>query len=161
MSGPVSASYRAPCRPFDSGCRQCGAPIADSRAYCSVECSDVFQRNHFWNTASYAALERARPFGPTQKVHGHPWRGLPVCSRCFKVCQSFRDKREAEVNHIKPLNGTRPHFGCCHHQDNLEVVCHDCHVQIGIEQRAAGLIGRRVATRSRRAQEVSTLEMGA
>lgn len=136
----VADSYRPPCRPFNSGCRQCGKPIAKHRAYCSRSCSREFEQNHFWGTASYAAINRSRPFGPTQKPHGEPWRGRPVCARCLKECGSFGDKREAEVNHITPLNGVRPHFGCCHHQENLEVVCHACHVQIGIEQRAAGLI---------------------
>ena len=158
--------YRPPCLPHTSGCRQCGKEIPKHRAYCSNICANVFEANHFWSTASYRAIEKSRPFGPTQKPHGYPRHGKPTCARCLKECGSFGGKREAEVNHIHPLNGQRPHFGCCHHQENLEVLCHACHVEIGIEQRAAGLIGRQRVVRAatpprKRQQEALPLEMGA
>lgn len=95
------------------------------------------------------------PFGPAVEFVRQPWFGEPVCVRCegsayglaSPACEEngrhFPARHWApEVNHIRPLNGIRPAFGCCHHQENLEVVCHDCHVAIGIEQRAAGLIGK-------------------
>lgn len=73
----------------------------------------------------------------------------PVCRRCGKACGKLREdrhgwggQREAEVNHIRPVNGKRKFFSCDHHQENLEVLCHACHVVVGIEQRAAGLIGK-------------------
>ena len=142
--------YRAPCRPFATGCRQCGAEIKPTRATCSAECRQEFERNHFWGTASAEAINRARPFGPALEFKRQPWFGPPVCRRCGKFCESFEnkggvyitDRREAEVNHIVPVNGNRTHFGCCHHQENLEVLCHGCHVLVGIEQRRAGLIGK-------------------
>lgn len=128
----VWKSYRAPCRPHETGCRQCGNDIRPSRAYCSVECSNEFERNHFWGTAAAHAIWRARSDG----------HGRPTCARCGKTCGVFNwRQREAEVNHKVPVNGNRPHFGCCHHQENLEVLCHSCHVAVTKEQRRAGLIG--------------------
>lgn len=149
MSRPCWANYRAPCRPFVTGCRQCGTEIPGRRAYCSVVCQEAFEREHFWGTAAAEAIRRARPFGPAVEGQRQPWVGSPVCGRCGKACDGvigrhylYGCRREAEVNHKVPLNGHRPHFGCCHHQANLEVVCHGCHVEIGVEQRRAGLIGR-------------------
>lgn len=139
--------YRALCVPFETGCRQCGTEIAESRAYCSDVCRKAFERQHFWNTASSHALTLACPGGES---HVRDERGLwkrqqSVCRRCQKSCGLFlrhvNGQREAEVNHIVPVNGNRPHFGCCHHQENLEVLCHDCHVTVTKEQRRAGLIG--------------------
>lgn len=136
---PAWMDYRAPCRPFETGCRQCGKDIPARRANCSASCADVFEHNHFWNTARAEAIRRASPFGPAPECVRQPWIGWPVCSRCRQGTLS------PEVNHRVPLNrrrGRTYHFGCFNHQENLEVVCHDCHVQIGIEQRAAGLIGK-------------------
>lgn len=145
---PVSAEYRASCIPFPTGCRQCGTAIPDRRAYCSAACSDAFQEQHFWNTARPAALRRARPFGPALQPTWRDevvWFGAPICARCF--APAARRNRvgiwfAAEVNHIVPVNGLSRTFGCCNHQENLEVLCHDCHVQVGVEQRAASLIGK-------------------
>jgi hypothetical protein len=135
---PVWSDYRAPCRPFATGCRQCGTDISARRAYCSVECSEEFQQHHFWNTARWEAVRRACPETTDAAVLRLVYAERALCARCgAKAWQ----RSGPEVNHKVPLNGDRPAFGCCHHQENLEVVCHDCHVTIGIEQRAAGLIG--------------------
>ena len=48
---------------------------------------------------------------------------------------------EGEVNHIAPVNGDRDFFSCANHQDNLEVLCHRCHVMATREQRRRGIIG--------------------
>lgn len=147
--------YRAPCRPFDTGCRQCGKMITRGRAYCSGECSDTFQRNHFWNMARWQAI-RASMGADEKDAAGRylTYDERAVCARCGGPARGIRHPETVEdgrtfaasywapeVNHIRPLNGDRPDFGCCHHQDNLECVCHPCHVALGIEQRAAGLIG--------------------
>lgn len=150
---PVWSFYRAPCRPFDAGCRQCGKEITRGRAYCSAACRAPFQENHFWNTARFAAIRQSA----TVDADTIRRRGLDecaVCARCGGPARAVRWPETVEngrtypasywapeVNHKTPLNGDRPHFGCCHHLDNLECVCHPCHVAIGIEQRATGLIG--------------------
>lgn len=135
--------YRAPCIQHQSGCRQCGRTIENRLAYCSADCRDTFERNHFWGTASAHAIKLACPGGEShiRDERGHWVKQAPLCARCGKACGRFRHKREAEVNHKVPVNGTRPHFGCCHHQENLEVLCHDCHVDVTNEQRRQGLIG--------------------
>ena len=154
MTQPVWSVYRAPCRPFDSGCRQCGKAITNGRAYCSGACSDTFQKNHFWNTARWEAI-RASISADKDTIRQQGMEHLAVCARCGGPARAVAIPEKVEngrvyhasywapeVNHKVPLNGIRPHFGCCHHQDNLECVCHPCHVAIGIEQRAAGLIGK-------------------
>ena len=40
-----------------------------------------------------------------------------------------------EVNHIVPRNGGGYRFGCWNHHDNLETLCHDCHVEVSNLQR--------------------------
>lgn len=37
--------------------------------------------------------------------------------------------RRAEVNHITPVDGRRESTSCKHHADNLELLCHQCHVE--------------------------------
>lgn len=120
----VADRYRAPCAAA-SGCRQCGRDIRPRCAYCSEACRKTFEQEHFWNTARHEAVRRAG------RARGTP----PTCAKCHLPC-------DPEVNHIVPLNGNRPAFGCCHHQTNLEVLCHACHLIVGAEQRRAGLIGR-------------------
>lgn len=41
-----------------------------------------------------------------------------------------------------PVRGGGYGDGCAHHQDNLEVLCHACHVEATARQRAAGLFNR-------------------
>lgn len=139
---PTWKVYRAPCIAHQSGCRQCGAPIRDSRAYCSRVCRRRFEMDHFWNTARIQAIQKTKP-GYDPEVYiagGERPKGFPACAKCQKP-------GGLEVNHIKPLNGCRPHFGCCHHQSNLEALCHGCHVAETKRQRLAGEIGAPKAPR--------------
>ena len=41
----------------------------------------------------------------------------------------------AEVNHVDPRVGSGYGFGCWNHQDNLETLCHRCHVRVTTQQR--------------------------
>lgn len=135
--------YRAPCRPFSTGCRQCGAPPPKPlRFYCSGECRTRFENDHFWGTASFAATKRQQVYD----VETHRYVGV-VCARCEALVGGQPCEGPPEVNHIAPVNGNRLHFGCQNHMANLEVVGHRCHVAITKEQRAAGLIGKPKAGR--------------
>ncbi len=137
MNVPTWATYRAECIPHKTGCRQCGAPLKSaSRAYCSRRCMRTFEIEHFWGTAREHAIRKSKPGYDHDKyiAEGSRVEGKPRCAKCNTECWP-------EVNHIKPLNGNRPHFGCCHHQSNLEALCHDCHVTETRRQRAAGEIG--------------------
>lgn len=140
MALPCWARYRAPCIPFLTGCRQCGFPIKNARAYCSDRCRLIYEINHFWGTARAHAYLRLAPgysldgyLDGTWKPDRHEERACPKCSK--------RPLYSYEVNHIVPLNGERSHFSCAHHQTNLEAICHGCHVEITKQQRRDGLIG--------------------
>lgn len=49
-----------------------------------------------------------------------------------------------EVNHIEPRSGKGYGMGCHNHADNLETLCHSCHVEVTESQRNL----RRLAVRS-------------
>ena len=74
--------------------------------------------NHFWDEARAEALRRAGG----------------KCSRCGEVPPE--DARLGlEVNHIVPRNGGGYGPGCWHHQENLEPLCHQGHLEVTAEQR--------------------------
>ena len=39
------------------------------------------------------------------------------------------------MNHIEPRNGEGYGIGCWNHQENLETLCHGCHLKTTAEQR--------------------------
>lgn len=127
----VDDDYRAACRQHIGGCRNCGTmPVSPLRFYCSAACRTAFERDHFWSTARAAAEARQRVYDvATRRM------GAMMCARCDQPCVD-----RWEVNHVRPLNGVRPFFGCMHHLDNLEVLDRACHLVVTGEQRAAGLI---------------------
>lgn len=151
--------YRADCGPL-AGCRLCGVATAGRfEFYCSAQHRDEFERDHFWSSARRAAILAAAR-GSTL------WVAAYCCARCHTVFPTvagveaelraagvqydhatwltIRRTPAPEVNHIMPVNGQRAAFDCQHHRDNLEVLCHSCHVATTATQRAAGLIGRRL-----------------
>ncbi len=125
--------YRADCRPFPEGCRNCGdAPTGRFTYYCGAECREVFERDHFWGTARWTAIEWA-----SVCLIGRPKnQARPICACCGRGHFG-----EGEVNHIVPVNGDRGFFSCSNHQENLEVLCHQCHVMATREQRRRGMFG--------------------
>lgn len=144
MSVPTWATYRADCIPHKTGCRQCGCPLKSAfRAYCSHRCRRAFEMDHFWGTARNHAIYKADPSYSREAYIAEGSTGSSLWDKkpCAK-CGELRPGETLEVNHIKPLNGNRPMFGCCHHQSNLEPLCHDCHVEETKRQRRAGEIGR-------------------
>lgn len=110
------------------GCDWCGKPLgARWRAvkrerWCSAWCSIAFRKNHLWTYARKAAISRDGG-----------------CVRCGS-------HNGLEVNHIVPLasisgfDGDRGKASCVNHLDGLETLCHDHHVEVTRQQRAAGLI---------------------
>ena len=94
-------------------CQRCGVLVQRGRRkWCSEECSDAWWVNHSWSFARAHAIERAG--------------GSEACCAHCGVLVGFRD---AEVNHIVPRRGAGYGRGCHHHQGNLEVLCHECHVR--------------------------------
>lgn len=145
--------------PTLSGCRGCAAPVGKGKQfYCDDrDCKITFEANHFYRTAArtacfLAAIPSAEypetcdgseagewcwthevwlPHAPAARPSGYR------CARCLQSTVS------PEVNHIRPLNGDRHHFGCQHHLVNLEVLCHECHLATTAWQRENRLIGAR------------------
>lgn len=95
------------CVPPDSGCDRCGGVLTGRmRRWCSKACREWWYRHHRWTQARAEALKRAKR----------------KCSRCGA-------RERLEVDHIIPRNGTPMNPpNCLHHQTNLRVLCHDCHV---------------------------------
>jgi 5-methylcytosine-specific restriction endonuclease McrA len=87
-------------------CWWCGEPLTGrQRSWCSNHCwRNTYWLNHDWGSARAEAMRRAGG----------------KCQRCGGSA--------SEVNHREPLVGRGYHGGCVHHQENLEPLCHDCHV---------------------------------
>lgn len=135
----MKLEYYADCNDHTRGCRNCGRPPTGRFTYyCGTECRDVFESNHFWSNARRparrTAIERAAlcPLdGPNPRLA----QMVMICACCEILTYRY------EVNHIAPVNGDRGFFSCANHQDNLEVLCHQCHVMATREQRRRGIIG--------------------
>lgn len=89
-------------------CWWCGADFPDTRArrYCSRKCRRNYQNNFYWLWASARALKRA----------GY------LCQDC-----GLRGKRNLQVHHIIPLNGSDRIVSALNKPDNLVVLCKKCH----------------------------------
>lgn len=93
--------------------------INPNRRWCRRECSDAYWDNHSWTSARPAAIRRdghecvrchAKGYGASGREQGAPYV-------------------ELEVNHKIPRNGAGYSNGCWHHLEDLETLCHDCHVR--------------------------------
>ena len=107
-------------------CWRCGEALPKyRRKWCSEDCALLYARNHHWGYARIAAIKRDES----------------TCQRCgTKVVDSHYHEDKsiwAEVNHIEPRNGMGYGPGCHNHQENLETLCHPCHLKITAEQRRA------------------------
>lgn len=102
-------------------CGACGKPL-EGRAlwFCRAQrldqesCRLRYLRNHDWGYARVEALKRTEGRCSRDALH----RGA------------------LEVNHIEPRLGRGYALGCHHHQDNLEPLCHLCHLEVTADQRA-------------------------
>lgn len=64
------------------------------------------------------------------------WRDLLRRRRALDAeLQERIGTRDLEVNHREPRNGDGYGVGCWHHLDNLETLCHGCHVEETTRQR--------------------------
>lgn len=149
----------------DGLCIVCQNPMpARNRQYCSKACSDWFNDNHTWTIARSEAYIRNRGLNPCPEgtqiwvPDRKNYRGdviepahfitagrwVALCSMCFKPEHPYDHpdyrKRELKVDHIIPLDGGIRGTTCRNHQENLRVICHECHLKVTAEQRAAGLI---------------------
>lgn len=130
-------------------CNRCGTALTGRRTqWCSSACESAFRAEHDWNAARAAALKRdgrrcVRCGGvgkqkiSTREIRcsdtyamrgvGIEWVGdRPAGWRDVVTVSRFVPW--LEVNHIEPRCGGGYHWGCWNHQDNLETLCHGCHV---------------------------------
>jgi len=100
--------------------------------WCGNECEKRILDNHVWGVARYAVLRR------------DDYRCI-ICGQDDRneVAREYRrrhGKSILEVNHIQPVNGRRQSVSCANHMDNLETLCHPCHVAVTKQQRDMGLL---------------------
>lgn len=111
-----------PHRGDEGVCDACGKNLTGrQKRWCSRECSLVEWPEHDWNSARKAAKKRD---GYRCVTCGAP-EGVDSLMRST-----------LEVNHIEPRVGKGYGWGCWNHQDNLETLCHDCHVKVTKAQAA-------------------------
>jgi hypothetical protein len=105
----------------DNACQWCDADLkvgGKRTVWCSNACALAWERNHVWRKARTAARRRDK--------------------YACRECGVKRSEGVAlEVNHIEPLVGRGYHYGCVHHQSNLETLCKKHHVEKTNQQRAA------------------------
>lgn len=96
-------------------CNRCGMALTGRRTqWCSSDCELELRRHHDWNLARHEALKR----------DGHR------CVRCGgtgerRMWTSFHP---CDGRHHVPRNGGGYGWGCWNHLENLESLCHSCHV---------------------------------
>ena len=113
-----------------TGCNKCGAPLKGRRTrWCSNTCSLWHSNNHRYTQARRQALRGAATY---------------QCAHCKGHTTA------PEVNHIIPCKGKHGVTGCHHHQDNLEVLCHECHLKATAAQRAAGHFAKKASVSNTR-----------
>ncbi len=139
-SAVLTASDRVACMPprVEGRC-VCGAPlpagkdgvVSPRRRWCGKTCADTATLRHFWSQARTAALTRNRRAGGWCDHCGVPDPGKRPDGKRYRYRSHF------EVNHIVPLVGAYRGWSCLNHPDNLEVLCHACHVYVTNQQRAS------------------------
>lgn len=88
-------------------CYWCGGELSSRRlCYCSIECQLNYYRNFCWIEAEHIALREAKY----------------TCRECGE-----RNRLELEVHHIIPLNGGYRMWNVLNKQENLKVLCLECH----------------------------------
>lgn len=151
-------------------CNRCGkALVGRQTQWCSTECNNSLARDHNWNVARRAARQRdgqrcvrcgespkvrrrAEYLDPTQHYGARRLEMIgieivePVRDRHgFAELVSVYEYREhLEVNHIVPRVGQGYGFGCHNHLDNLETLCHPCHVAETTRQGAERRLARKL-----------------
>lgn len=129
-------------------CCWCATPLPPRRRrWCSDDCERSFTVNHQWGSTRYAAVKRdgsacvrCGEDGSTleawwclllacAKRAGRPpgWTD-PDYQEAYRLLQRARAAVRLEVNHREPILGRHAEFGCHHHLDGVETLCHRCHV---------------------------------
>jgi predicted nucleic acid-binding Zn ribbon protein len=140
-------------------CRMCERPLPPRRVYCSETCRLVFESDHFWGLAKFKAKKRARIQGLVLDPPGAPLtvedvlrgRGAKREAQLRAGAQEAQVRRysgyrcercnglteDPEINHITPVIGGNRSVTCLNHEENLELLCHACHVGTTTDQLAS------------------------
>ena len=120
-----------------------------ARRWCAGDCQDEFTRQHGWQMARAAAIRRdggrCIKCGHDGTVPGEdlsfallallsPRLTYEQRRRHLTLVSQQQPLWRLEVNHRDPVLGRHGEFGCHHHLDGLETVCHPCHLDITAEQ---------------------------
>lgn len=104
-------------------CFLCGGPLVGAqRRWCrgrSIPCWETWAVNHSWTSARREAVLRSSGLPASA-----PWTIRYHAGRCDE-CGA---EGELEVNHVEPRVGRGYGNSCAHHQSNLQVLDHPCHV---------------------------------
>lgn len=131
-------------------CAWCGNQLPKrARRWCSRQCTDEFTRQHNWQWAREAALERDGGLCVTCRHDGtvpgedvvhlflvilSPRLTYADRQRSISYVRSHAPLWRLEVNHQEPVRGRHGTFGCHHHLDGLETLCHPCHLKVTAKQ---------------------------
>lgn len=116
----------------ERACRWCNKQLQGrQRAWCSKAHMRAFRLNHYYTKARAECVRRySKPCGCVG-VRKHV-----VCARCGRCSGKIAVYGyKMECNHISPRNGDKSSISCLHHQDNLEMLCWECHQVCSAEQR--------------------------
>lgn len=138
-----------------------GRPFKNRR-WCSPDCEHAWAREHVWQVARDAALNRDGHRCVRSDRHedeatvraalapqvdaldpaldgdmmGDDWRRRHRArTNLNRELRRRIGALDLEVNHIVPRNGDGYGVGCWHHLDNLETLCRSCHVEETTRQR--------------------------
>lgn len=114
-------------------CVWCAGPLTGrQQRWCGRSCIRAHLINHTWSGAREEAIRRAMiPLEERTLRDGDVVPEGPVyCDDCGR-----RIRGRAEVNHVLPRWGAGYGPGCHHHQTNLQVLAHPCHVAETLRQK--------------------------
>lgn len=117
----------------DEECRRCGRTLTGrSRKYCTKRCARIWSQNHFYRRARSECKRLSRIKCGCPRVRSHP--ACANCGTCEGKLLSIGSW--LECNHKVARNGIPINdIGCHHHQDVLEMLCHECHLDVSRQQR--------------------------
>lgn len=151
---PIMFCCRTPeWKPYCGQCGFCGKDLVNTGYACRASKDvrpphlDEYNKNHYWGQARFEALRRDEykcvkcgwPEGVDQSIC--PDCETPYVRPRFETtrwcipCRKSAGRGPLEVNHIIPRDGNKDDNSCFHHLENLETLCHACHVDVTAEQR--------------------------
>jgi len=93
--------------PKPGHCDWCGKKLIGQRKrWCSTNCNGAYKANHRFTRAKEALKKAAA------------WYACEICGTWTQT---------PDVDHIVPADGAHRNWSCIHHQNNLQILCKECH----------------------------------